>query len=64
MPVGRRLLHLARAEAPGLFSTITGTLSVSPMRCAIARAWMSVCPPAANGTMMRIVLPGIGNCWA
>ena len=34
------------------------------MRCAMARAWMSVCPPAANGTMMRIGLPGIGNCCA
>ena len=28
------------------------------MRCAMARAWMSVCPPAANGTMMRIGLAG------
>src|SRR5712692_4918879 len=53
-------------EPPGLFSTITGTLRDRASFCAIARAWMSVCPPGGNGTTMRTGLPGIGNgcAWA
>ncbi len=31
------------------------------MRCAMARAWMSVWPPGANGTTMRTGLPDTGN---
>src|SRR5712692_5040750 len=52
-------------EPPGLFSTITGTLRDRASLCAIARAWMSVCPPGGNGTTMRTGFPAIGNCaWA
>src|SRR5712664_3048663 len=52
-------------EPPGLFSTITGTLRDRAILCAIARAWMSVCPPGGNGTTMRTGFPAIGNCaWA
>ena len=31
---------------------------------AIRRAWMSVWPPAGNGTTIRISLPGIGKVCA
>src|SRR5262245_11104068 len=52
-------------EPPALFSTITEwPPSASLIFCPIARAWMSVCPPGANGTTMRIGLPAIGNCCA
>ena len=50
-----------RVDAPGLFSTITGSPDDSPSFWAIARAWMSVWPLGGNGTTMRTGLPGIGN---
>ncbi len=51
-------------EPPGRFSTITEIPGAASFTfCAMARAWMSVCPPGGNGTTMRTGLPGIGNCW-
>jgi len=47
-------------EPPGLLSTMTGTLSDWFIFCAMARAWMSVWPPAEKGTTMRTGLPGTG----
>src|SRR5689334_13896683 len=49
---------------PGLFSTMTERPLASPMRCAMARAWMSVCPPGANRTTMRTGFPGTGKVCA
>ena len=42
--------------APALFSTITLVLSAAAMRSATARASVSVGPPAANATTIRIGL--------
>src|SRR6185503_17356886 len=50
-------------EPPGLFSTITWAPRPSAIFCAMARAWMSVCPPGGKGTTMRTGLPGTGKDW-
>ena len=47
--------------APGRFSTTNGWPSVSVSFCAVARARMSVVPPAGNGTTTRTGLVRIGR---
>src|SRR5471032_462389 len=48
--------------APGLFSTITGWLSLDCSRAATMRAIRSLPPPAEYPTTSRIGL--LGYCWA
>src|SRR4029434_4486205 len=50
--------------APGRLSTITGCLNASLRRWLIARAKMSLLPPAGAPTRMRKVLDGKAGCAA
>src|SRR5689334_509962 len=50
--------------APGLFSTITGCPSAAASSLAIARAIVSVVPPADAPTRMRTGRDGYSDVWA
>src|SRR3546814_2042599 len=50
--------------APGLFSTMTLCPRLSDMCLPTTRASMSVVPPGAYGTIMRMGLSGNAAAWA